>query len=1640
MAHKKSFGLTIALLFLASLGAPLSGSAMTPGFHSSDKRESAGVSTSRLAGDWRNSQAVTLPGSKPSPPPFDPPLDFSRTPAPSNARLSRILLLLAPSPTQQEALTTELTNLQNPTSPEYHHWLTPASFADKYSNSAADVSAVSAWLQSQGFQVAALPASRGWIEFSGTVAQVEQAFQTRVDSVSTPSGSRFVLSESISVPSALAPTIQGLVSLDGVIATAALTQPQWVNELESVSTAQMSHGLTPQLVAELLHFDTLHASGITGTGETIVIASRSNINRSDVAAFRAAFGLSASEVGVLPNGDDPGLTADQAESTLAVSWAGAAAPGAQILLVPASTTSATDGLDLSLAAIVDQAIAHTVSVGYSSCEAALSPAHQAFYAALYRQAAAEGISIVAATGDSGPSACHLAGSATPVLSGYGVNALASTPWNTAVGVAGFTVAGPQGDGSAMLAWSPTGTTEPGYASGGGSSTLYTAPLRQPIPSKPERPVRATESHYRLLPDLSLPTAIDSISNPGLAFCLSAAEPSHGCTLMRAGGSSAAAAIFAGIAALVDQANGQQGNLAPNLYLLSRQTGIFSDVEQGAAKLPCVPASADCDADGQIGFSATTGYDFATGLGVVNAHNLVTDWDKPEAAGTGLANVTNTTSPGQTINPSGSIVLSASIVSGTGGPAPTGTVTFQDITLNQTVSTVALSIGTGETSAATVTVTGALAQGGHQIVADYSGDSTYAPANSGPVVVEVQPSSTTTTIVPSTTTPTGGATFSVSATITSLDAGAGALPPSGTVDFRMDGVSQGTQTVVTGSPSTATLNMTAPYSTGTHQIVGFYSGDNNYFNSTSQAATITVTQSAPTITLTPATASPLPGSSLLITANISPPDPGGTPPTGTVTFTLDGTTLSTQPVTSGTPSTATITITAPSSGGHTLKATYSGDSNYTSVTSSPVTITIAKTPTSLALLPATTTPMGGSSLLVTATLSVTGTSTATPTGIVTFVMDGATTGTGTLSASGTTATLSITVPASGSHTLQASYGGDTNFQSSTSPSVNFAVAKTPTTTVATPATTTPTAGNPLQVTATITPSTAGSTQPTGNVTFSLDGVSAGVESVTAGSPSTASITISTIPAGTHLLVATYSGDNFYAGSTSASVTITTGKSPTSTVVTPASLTPTAGASLAVSAAITSSSPSATNPTGTVSFAMDGVAQGTATVTSASPSTASFTIPLIAAGAHVLTAKYSGDTSYLTSTSAPVSVTATKGATTTTVTASPTILSAGTTETLSATVAPENALNGTGVITGTVSFYDNGTTLLGSATVASGGGANLIGISLANNVNHSITAVYSGDTNWLTSTSPALLLAATTLPDTVVLTSNFATVSPGQALILTATVTPTTPPVTGAEQNPTGSVVFYNGTTMIGTATLAAAPVGNSSTATFTTETLPGGQDVLSAVYQGDLYYDTEPSNLLTLDIEDFTIVPAPTNPATNLNIVQGASGSASFVITGLGGFTNSIQVVCAVPTQDDLTCTASPQEVAPPGNATFVIQTFTPGEQGSTTSASHKNPPMGLRAAGGAALAVLGFFLLPYGRRARIFAGRASKRIWIILPLLVGLGGAGIGCSSVTPAVNSTGTPLGVATLKITASANVDNTVVSHSVYLTVNVLAPGSSQ
>ncbi len=116
-------------------------------------------------------------------------------------------------------------------------------------------------------------------------------------------------------------------------------------------------------------------------------------------------------------------------------------------------------------------------------------------------------------------------------------------------------------------------------------------------------------------------------------------------------------------------------------------------------------------------------------------------------------------------------------------------------------------------------------------------------------------------------------------------------------------------------------------------------------------------------------------------------------------------------------------------------------------------------------------------------------------------------------------------------------------------------------------------------------------------------------------------------------------------------------------------------------------------------------------------------------------------------------------------------------------------------------------------------------------HTLQAVYAGDANYTAANAQTNINVITILPDTVVLAANLNPVLPGMAVVLTATVTPDTPPLAGAEQNPTGNVIFYDGTTVIGEAALIAVPSTDFSTASITTQTLPGGYDQLTAVYLG-----------------------------------------------------------------------------------------------------------------------------------------------------------------------------------------------------------------
>jgi len=158
------------------------------------------------------------------------------------------------------------------------------------------------------------------------------------------------------------------------------------------------------------------------------------------------------------------------------------------------------------------------------------------------------------------------------------------------------------------------------------------------------------------------------------------------------------------------------------------------------------------------------------------------------------------------------------------------------------------------------------------------------------------------------------------------------------------------------------------------------------------------------------------------------------------------------------------------------------------------------------------------------------------------------------------------------------------------------------------------------------------------------------------------------------------------------------------------------------------------------------------------------------------------------------------------------------------------------------------------------------------------------------------------------------------------------------------------------------------------------------------------------------------------------------VASLGGLTGPIQVVCVEqnpPQVGAIGCTFSPSIVNGTGDTTLTVVTT----KGSVAANQQPRKPGGSpwpATGGGIALAFLGILLSPIGRRARWLRPGRSRLLALAL-LLAGFAVAGIGCSNTVTLNSSTGTPLGVHTLKITAAAEVNTVTVSHNAYLTVNV-------
>ena len=421
-----------------------------------------------------------------------------------------------------------------------------------------------------------------------------------------------------------------------------------------------NHFVSPGDFATIYNLNPLYAAGLDGTGEKIAVVGQTQINVSDIDAFRSAAGLPATNLQLVSIDGSTGFSSgDEVEADLDVEWSGGVAKNATILYVYAGSNSPLNAFN-ALEFAIDNNLAPVISTSYGNCEPTLGTFTQTLRQDA-QTANSQGQTITAASGDSGAADCENS-TAKSAIKGLAVDAPASVPEVTGIGGTEFTgdaatgsVTGtaPNTDGVANLpywagttgatdnissalmyipetAWNdtaasiatPTGSLS---ATGGGASKVFTkaqAPWQNALtPADGQRDV----------PDVSLsaspahdPTLICSQGS-----CVNGFRASNG-NLNVVGGTSVGAPAFAGILAILNQATpaGGLSNINPTLYSLAvSKPTAFHDITTGNNIVPCTSGSPNCPASAplQIGFSAGTGYDLVTGLGTVDANVLVTSW-------------------------------------------------------------------------------------------------------------------------------------------------------------------------------------------------------------------------------------------------------------------------------------------------------------------------------------------------------------------------------------------------------------------------------------------------------------------------------------------------------------------------------------------------------------------------------------------------------------------------------------------------------------------------------------------------------------------------------------------------------------------------------------------------------------------------------------------------------------------------------------------------------------------------------------------------------------------------------------------------------------------------------------------------------
>ena len=666
-----------------------------------------------------NSRRMTLPGNV-SPRTKS---GVDQGPVDPSMELPYVTLVLKPSASQQADLDQLLAQQQDPSSPDYHGWLTPEQYGDRFGVSQADIDKIAAWLGQFGLTVKSVSRARNAIAFGGTAAQISSAFGIAIHRYQVGGESHFANATDPTIPVALQGVVLAVRGLHDF-----RPKPMLQRGVGPRDTVGGANYLGPGDTATIYNITPLYNAGINGTGYKLAVVGQTDIQLSDIEQYRNYFGLPVNDPTVIlvPGSPDPGIqesSGDLSEADLDLELSGGVARDATILFVNSSANFGFGGAFESLYYAIDQNLAPVISISYGDCELDAGSAQAQTWASWGMQANAQGQTIFAASGDTGAADCVGDGDGSIIDNALSVDLPGSLPQVTSVGGTEFNEGSGSywnfSDGSGRVsalsyipetAWNDSASDGSPAAGGGGASVFFPKPSWQTGTGVPADGARD-------VPDVSISASAD---HDGYEIVTSG-------KVQVVGGTSVGGPQFAGIAVLLGQylvANGFQaspalGNVNATLYPLARVTGVFHDITTGNNIVNPCEGLRNCTAS-PIGYNATVGYDQVTGLGTPDVYNLVTEWHA--SAVTAKESLTMKLAASQaSVTFGGTTVLTATVTS-PNGETPTGTVAFS--TGTYALGTAALS-GSGASATATLTLSGVkLAVGANSITASYAGNTSY----------------------------------------------------------------------------------------------------------------------------------------------------------------------------------------------------------------------------------------------------------------------------------------------------------------------------------------------------------------------------------------------------------------------------------------------------------------------------------------------------------------------------------------------------------------------------------------------------------------------------------------------------------------------------------------------------------------------------------------------------------------------------------------------------------------------------------------------------------------------------------------------------------------------------------------------------